>query len=184
MTRMVLAASTGDRDRVLGERGETEAIGNSETFTVDLRATDDPDALGQVDVVFLGLKAYSYASARTLVGTVALAKARRGGPTSSYACQITRASSVNASASRAEGGTSVPRSWKPRRRFWMKACAATMTLAVRSRFSPRIGPIRAFRRPWSVSMRLFAFTSVSWKAAKQLIGDAGIDPVPIGGRLH
>ncbi len=47
----------------------------------------------------------------------------------------------------------------------MKAGAATMTLAVRLRFSPRIGRSRAFRRPWSVSMRLFAFTSVSWRAA-------------------
>src|SRR6266508_3858609 len=33
--------------------------------------------------------------------------------------QITRASSANASARREEGGASVPRSWKPRRRFWM-----------------------------------------------------------------
>jgi hypothetical protein len=46
-----------------------------------------------------------------------------------------------------------------------KACPVTMTLAVRSRFSPRMGRSQAFRRPWSVSMRLFAFTSVSWKAA-------------------
>ncbi len=37
-------------------------------------------------------------------------KPGRGGPTRSDAYQITRASSVNASASRAEGGTSVPRS--------------------------------------------------------------------------
>jgi hypothetical protein len=37
-------------------------------------------------------------------------KPGRGGPTTSDEYQITRASSVNASASRAEGGTSVPRS--------------------------------------------------------------------------
>jgi hypothetical protein len=37
-------------------------------------------------------------------------KPGRGGPASSDAYQITRASSVNASASRTEGGTSVPRS--------------------------------------------------------------------------
>lgn len=43
-------------------------------------------------------------------GTVALAEARRGGPTTSDKYQISRASSVNASASRADGGTSVPRS--------------------------------------------------------------------------
>jgi catechol 2,3-dioxygenase-like lactoylglutathione lyase family enzyme len=47
---------------------------------------------------------------RRMTGTVALAEARRGGPTPSDAYQITRASSANASASRAEGGTSVPRS--------------------------------------------------------------------------
>jgi hypothetical protein len=43
-----------------------------------------------------------------------------------------------------------------RRRFWTKACPATMTLAVRSRFSPRMGRSRALRRPWSVSMGLLA----------------------------
>jgi len=37
-------------------------------------------------------------------------KPGRGEPTPSDAYQITRASSVNASATRAEGGTSVPRS--------------------------------------------------------------------------
>ena len=67
MARMVLGGVDRDRDRVLGERGETEAIGNSETLTVDLPATDDPHAVGQVDVVFLGLKAYSYASAEPLL---------------------------------------------------------------------------------------------------------------------
>jgi hypothetical protein len=61
-------------------------------------------------------------------------KPGRGGPTRSDGYQITRASSVNASASRAKGGTSVPRSLKPRRRFWMKAWPATMCVAVRSRF--------------------------------------------------
>jgi hypothetical protein len=30
----------------------------------------------------------------------------------------------------------------------MKACAATMTLAALSRFSPRMGRSRALRRPW------------------------------------
>lgn len=40
---------------------------DSETFTVHLPATDDPAAVGQVDVVFLGLKAYSYGSARPLL---------------------------------------------------------------------------------------------------------------------
>jgi len=33
------------------------------------------------------------------------------------------------------------------------------------RFSPRIGRSRAFRRPWSASSALLAWTSVSWKAA-------------------
>src|SRR6266545_3211654 len=45
-----------------------------------------------------------------LRGTVALAEARARWTDCSDAYQITRASSVNASASRAEGGTSVPRS--------------------------------------------------------------------------
>jgi hypothetical protein len=34
----------------------------------------------------------------------------------------------------------------------MNACPVTFTLAVRSRFNPRIGRSRAFSRPWSVSM--------------------------------
>ena len=37
-----------------------------------------------------------------------------------------------------------------------------MTLAVRSRFSPRMGRSRAFRRPWSASSRLLAWRSVRW----------------------
>src|SRR6266540_1632129 len=47
----------------------------------------------------------------------------------------------------------------------MKACPTTITLVVRSRFSPRMGRSRAFRRPWSVSSGLLAWTPVSWKAA-------------------
>ncbi len=43
--------------------------------------------------------------------------------------------------------------------------AGTTTLAVRSRFSPRIGRSRALRRPWSVSIGLLAWTSVPWNAA-------------------
>jgi hypothetical protein len=89
----------------------------------------------------------------------------RGEPIRPGRYHITRASSANASARRAVGRTSVPRSKKPRRRFWTKACPATITLAVRSRFSPRIGRRRALRRPWSVSSGLFAWTCVSWKAA-------------------
>src|SRR6266511_2431740 len=49
-----------------------------------------------------------------------------------------------------------------------EAWPATMTLAVRSCFSPLIGRSRAFRRPWSVSNGLLAWTSVSWNAAGRI----------------
>jgi len=45
-----------------------------------------------------------------------------------------------------------------------KACLPTITVAVRSRFSPRIGRRRALRGPWSVSSGLFAWASVRWEA--------------------
>jgi hypothetical protein len=108
-----------------------------------------------------------------------------GGPIRPGWYQITRASSANAAARRESEGTSVPRSWKPLRTFWTKAWLATMTLAVRSRFSARIGRTRALSRPWSVSSALFACTSVSWKApGRHLVEDASIEAVPIGGDLH
>ena len=53
-----LAAMQADGLCVVGERG---------TVRVDVAATDDPDQIGQVDVVFLGLKAYSYAGAAPLL---------------------------------------------------------------------------------------------------------------------
>ena len=46
-----------------------------------------------------------------------------------------------------------------------KECLPTITVAVQSRFSPRIGRRRALRGPWSVSSGLFAWASVRWKAA-------------------
>lgn len=53
-----LAAMRADGLRVVGEHG---------TVRVDVVATDDPQQIGPVDVVFLGLKAYSYAGAAPLL---------------------------------------------------------------------------------------------------------------------
>src|SRR6266545_797086 len=66
----------------------------------------------------------------------------------------------------------------------MKACPATITLALRSRFSPRIGRSRALRRPWSVSSGLLAWDlGVVEGRREQLIQEAGIEAVPVGGDL-
>ena len=53
-----LAAMRRDGVTVLSPRGD---------FRAHPRATDDPAAIGPVDIVFLGLKAYSYASAGPLL---------------------------------------------------------------------------------------------------------------------
>ena len=53
-----LAAMQKDGVKVLSDRGDFEA---------KPPATDDPSEIGPVDVVFLGLKAYSYAGARELL---------------------------------------------------------------------------------------------------------------------
>jgi 2-dehydropantoate 2-reductase len=53
-----LEAMRRDGVRVVGPAGD---------FHVDLHATDDPREIGPVDVVFLGLKAYSYAHAGELL---------------------------------------------------------------------------------------------------------------------
>ena len=53
---------------------------------------------------------------------------------------------------------------KPRRRFCIKAWPRMITRAVWSRLSPRIGGASALSRPWSASIRLFAYCSVLWNA--------------------
>jgi hypothetical protein len=45
--------------------------------------------------------------------------------------------------------------------IWTKACPALITRAERSRFNPRIGRSGDFRRPWSASIGLFAYCSVT-----------------------
>ena len=57
-----LAAIREHGVRVLSERGD---------FTAHAPATDDPAEIGPVDVVFLGLKAYQYASAGPAAGAAA-----------------------------------------------------------------------------------------------------------------
>ena len=47
--------------------GGVRVIGPADEFQVDVHATDDPRDIGHVDVVFLGLKAYSYAGAGELL---------------------------------------------------------------------------------------------------------------------
>jgi hypothetical protein len=69
---------------------------------------------------------------------------------------------------------------RPRFAAWVPSCAEFVvttvqvqddarpvmtTLAVRSRFNPRIGHNRAFNRPWSASTRLFAYRAVLCNAA-------------------
>jgi hypothetical protein len=79
--------------------------------------------------------------------------------------QIAKASSSNATATRRLGGSSTASSSQPRRRLCTKACPAITILALRSCLSPRIGPRRAFNRPWSASTRLLAYWSVRCQAA-------------------
>src|SRR5215207_8809053 len=79
--------------------------------------------------------------------------------------QIAKASSSNATANRRCTGSSTASSYRPRRRFCTNACPAITILALRSCLSPRIGPSRAFSRPWSASTRLLAYRSVRCKAA-------------------
>lgn len=43
----------------------------------------------------------------------------------------------------------------------MKTCPVLMTRAERSRLSPRMGRSRDFRRPWSASIGLFVYCSVT-----------------------
>ena len=71
-----LAAIREHGVRVLSERGD---------FTAHAPATDDPAEIGPVDVVFLGLKAYQYASAGPLLepllhDTTAVVAAQNGLP--------------------------------------------------------------------------------------------------------
>jgi hypothetical protein len=67
----------------------------------------------------------------------------------------------------------------------MKACPATMTLAVRSRFNPRIGRRRAFSRPWSVSEGVVGVGLGAMEGDREHVtDDAGVDPVPVRGDLH
>ncbi len=71
-----LAAIRQHGVRVLSERGD---------FTAHAPATDDPAEIGPVDVVFLGLKAYQYASAGPLLApllhaTTAVVAAQNGLP--------------------------------------------------------------------------------------------------------
>jgi 2-dehydropantoate 2-reductase len=47
--------------------GGVRVVSGAGDFQVDLHATDDPREIGTVDVVFLGLKAYSYAGAGPLL---------------------------------------------------------------------------------------------------------------------
>jgi 2-dehydropantoate 2-reductase len=47
--------------------GGVRVVGPAGDFQVDVHATDDPRDIGPVDVVFLGLKAYSYAEAGDLL---------------------------------------------------------------------------------------------------------------------
>jgi 2-dehydropantoate 2-reductase len=71
-----LAAMRADGLRVVGEHG---------TVRVDVAATDNPEEIGPVDVVFLGLKAYSYVGAGPLLrpllaGDTAVVAAQNGIP--------------------------------------------------------------------------------------------------------
>ena len=71
-----LAAIRRDGVRVLGPRGD---------FTAHPPATDDPAEIGPVDIVFLGLKAYQYATAGPLLApllaaTTAVVAAQNGIP--------------------------------------------------------------------------------------------------------
>jgi hypothetical protein len=61
--------------------------------------------------------------------------------------QMTNPSSWNAAATRRFVGSSAASSYCPRRRFWINAWPAIITLALRSRLRPRIGRSRAFKRP-------------------------------------
>ncbi len=48
---------------------------------------------------------------------------------------------------------------------WTKAWPVLITRSESSLLSPRIGRSRDFNRPWSASMMLFAYCSVTWCAA-------------------
>ncbi len=67
----------------------------------------------------------------------------------------------------------------------MKACPATMTLAVRSRFSPRIARSRAFSRP-VVGLEQVVGTGLRVVEGRrhQLVEHTQVDPVPVGRDLH
>jgi hypothetical protein len=52
-----------------------------------------------------------------------------------------------------------------RRRFCMDACPAVMVRAEARRLRPRIGRSRALSRLWSDSIELFAYCSVTCRAA-------------------
>src|SRR5262249_35621309 len=59
-----------------------------------------------------------------------------------------------------------------------------MVRAERMRLSPRIGCSRALSRPWSASIALFAYRSVTCRAAGAASSSTrGIDRRPIGGDL-
>jgi hypothetical protein len=66
----------------------------------------------------------------------------------------------------------------------MKAWAATMTLAVRSRFSPRIGRSRGLQASMVGLDAVDRIYLRVMEGRQQLIEDAGIDPVPVGGDLR
>jgi hypothetical protein len=64
-----------------------------------------------------------------------------------------------------------------------KACPATITLAVRSPFSPRIGRRRALRRPCRSRADCSGGLRVVEGRREQLTQDARVDPLPVGGDL-
>jgi 2-dehydropantoate 2-reductase len=63
----VVLVARGPQLEALQESGVT-VLSPRGDFRVQPEATGDPSAIGPVDIVFLGLKAYSYASAEHLVG--------------------------------------------------------------------------------------------------------------------
>ncbi len=80
-------------------------------------------------------------------------------------------------------GTSTANSRWPRRRFWTKACPATITLALRSCSSPRIGRSRAFSLPWSHATRSLAYRSVRCHATGTSASSTAGHRRPTGGDL-
>ncbi len=98
-------------------------------------------------------------------------------------CCVVPTQSMRQPPGRRVAGTSTANSRWPRRRFWTKACPATITLALRSCSSPRIGRSRAFSLPWSHATRSLAYRSVRCHATGTSASSTAGHRRPTGGDL-